>query len=145
MNNSLNPRQRNFVVGLIIIGLMIVGFFGLRTARAFRQFHGHRPPPPFSTESIETDVSLIRDWMTVPFIARMYHVPPPVLFDAIKIPEPGNKEKSLKQLNEEYYPQENGVVLEKIKATVSANQPQQIQTNPDTPIVPATAPIPNAP
>src|SRR6266498_3741207 len=79
MNNSLNPRQRNFVVGLIIIGLMIIGFFGLRTARAFRQFHGHRPPPPFSTESIETDVSLIRDWMTVPFISRMYHVPPPVL------------------------------------------------------------------
>jgi len=113
--DTLNPKQRNFVIGLIIIGLMIVGFFGLRTARAFRQFHGHRPPPPFATEHIETDVSLIRDWMTVPFISRMYHVPPPVLFDALEIPEHGNKEKSLKQLNEEYYPQANGIVLEKIK------------------------------
>jgi hypothetical protein len=134
--DTLNPKQRNFVIGLIIIGLMIVGFFGLRTARAFRQFHGHRPPPPFATEHIETDVSLIRDWMTVPFISRMYHVPPPVLFDALEIPEHGNKEKSLKQLNEEYYPQANGIVLEKIKATVLANQPQQIQENPSTPTIP---------
>jgi len=134
--DTLNPKQRNFVIGLIIIGLMIVGFFGLRTARAFRQFHGHRPPPPFATEHIETDVSLIRDWMTVPFISRMYHVPPPVLFDALEIPEHGNKEKSLKQLNEEYYPHANGIVLEKIKATVLANQPQQIQENPSTPTIP---------
>ena len=29
MNNSRNPRQRNFVLGLIIIGLMIIGFFWL--------------------------------------------------------------------------------------------------------------------
>lgn len=136
MNNQTHLRQRNFVVGLIVIGLMIVGFFGLRTFRAFRQFHGHRPPPPFATEHVETDVSLIRDWMTVPFISRMYHVPPPVLFKALGIPEQGNLEKSLKQLNERYYPRETGIVLEKIKATILTNQPQQIQTNPDTPTLP---------
>jgi len=145
MDKSVNPRQRNFVVGLIIIGLMIIGFFGLRTARAFRQFHGHRPPPPFATEHVETDVSLIRDWMTIPYISRMYHVPPPVLFEALKIPEQGNKEKNLKQLNEEYYPQDHGVVLEKIKAAISADQPQQIQGNPDTTIVSATPTIPARP
>jgi hypothetical protein len=141
MNNKINLRQRNFVVGLIIIGLMVIGFFGLRTARAFRQFHGHRPPPPFEGQHIETDVNLIRDWMTVPFIARMYHVPEPLLFDALKISEHSNQEKSLKQLNEEYFPQEAGTVLEKIKATVLANEPQQIQANPATPITP-TAPTP---
>jgi len=145
MNNQINPRQRNFVIGLIIIGLMIIGFFGLRTARAFRQFHGHRPPPPFEGEHVETDVSLIRDWMTIPFISRMYHVPPPILFEALKIPEQGNKERSLKQLNEKYYPEDNGVVLEKIKTTISANQPQQIQGNPDTPIVPSTPTLPSSP
>ena len=145
MDNSVNPRQRNFVVGLIIIGLMIVGFFGLRTVRAFRQFHGHRPPPPFATEHVETDVSLIRDWMTIPFISRLYHVPPSVLFEALKIPEQKNKEKSLKQLNEEYYPKENGILLEKIKAVISANQPQQIQGNPDTPVVPTAPTVPARP
>ncbi len=135
MNTPVNPKQRTLVVGLILLGLVVVVFFGLRTVRAFRQFHGHRPPPPFN-EHVETDVELIRDWMTIPFIAKMYHVPPPVLFDSLGIRELGNKQKSLKQLNEEYYPQAEGVVLEKIKATVLANQPPQIQAIPNTPVVP---------
>jgi hypothetical protein len=120
MDAPLNPKQRNLVTGLIIIGLLIVVVFGLRTARAFRQFHGHRPPPPFGTKPVETDVSLIRDWMTVPFVARMYHVPPPVLFEALEIPEEGNHEKSLRQLNQEYYPEAKGIVLEKVKAALLA-------------------------
>src|SRR5512138_2386331 len=100
-----NSGQRAFVIGLILVGLVIVGIFGIRTARAIRGFRGHRPPPPppFATEHVETDVSLIRDWMTVPFIGRTYHVPPRLLFEALGIPEHQNKEKSLKQLNDEYY------------------------------------------
>jgi len=129
METPINPKQRNFVTGLIIIGLIIVIVFGLRTMRAFREFRGHRPPP-FATEHVETDVSLIRDWMTIPFIAKMYLVRPRLLFDSLEIPEHGNREKSLRQLNEEYYPQAEGIILEKIKATILANQPQQITTTP---------------
>ena len=131
MDEPRNPKQRNFVTGLIILGLIFVAFFGLRTLRAFKQFRGHRPPPPFATPHIETDVNLIRDWMTIPFISKTYHVKPHVLFEALEIPEQGNREKSLKQLNEEYYPQTEGVVLEKVKASILANQPQQIQAAPD--------------
>src|SRR5512139_1088100 len=133
MNASNNPKQRALVIGLILVGLIIVGFFGLRTARAFRRFGGHPPPPPFAAEQVETDVSLIRDWMTIPFIAKMYHVPPPVLFEALDIPQHRNKEKSLKQLNEEYYPEANGIVLEKVKAAILANQPPLTPTVPGTP------------
>lgn len=136
MNAQGNPKQRTVTILLIFIGLIIISFFGLRTARAFRQFREHRPPPPFATEQVETDVTLIRDWMTVPFISRMYHVPPDVLFDSLGISPHGNKEKSLKQLNEEYFPAANGIVLEKVKVTILANQPQQIQTIPNTPTVP---------
>lgn len=136
MKTPVNPKQRNFVTGLIIIGLIIIIFFGLRTVRAFKEFRGHRPPPPFATEHIETDVSLIRDWMTIPFIAKTYHVRPRVLFDSLDIPEHENKEKSLRQLNEEYYPQAEGMVLEKVKATILANQPPQIPTVAATPAVP---------
>jgi hypothetical protein len=101
MKTPMNPKQRSLVTTLILLGMIIAIFFGLRTARAFRQFHG--PPLPFATKP-ETDVNLIRDWMTIPFISKMYHVRERILFDALEIPEHGNKEKSLKQLNEEYYP-----------------------------------------
>jgi len=131
-----NPKQRSLVISLIIIGLIIAGFFGLRTARAFREFRGHRPPPPFATEHVETDVSLIRDWMTIPFISRMYQVPPDRLFEALEIPPHKNREKSLKQLNEAYFPQAEGVVLEKIKAAVLINQPAQTPAVSNTPVVP---------
>jgi len=132
-------RVRTLIFVLIFIGGLIVGFFGLRTLHAFREFGGHRPPPPPSVaeaEGIETDVELIREWMTVPFISKMYHVPPNVLFDALGIPANKNREKSLKQLNREYFPQADGIVLEKIKAAVLANQPQQMQENPEIPTPP---------
>jgi hypothetical protein len=139
MDAPANPRQKNFVTGLIILGLIFVIFFGLRTARAFRQFREHRPPPPFATEEIETDVNLIRDWMTIPFIAKMYHVKPHILFEALEIPEQGNREKSLRQLNEEYYPQADGIVIEKIRAAIQAAIAaglEQIPILPETPVVP---------
>jgi hypothetical protein len=78
-------------------------------------------------------VNLIRDWMTIPFISKMYHVRQHILFDALEIPEQGNREKSLKQLNEEYYPQTSGIVLEEVKAAVQAALPE---TPPLTPAVP---------
>jgi len=136
-------RIRTLVFVLIFIGGMIVGFFGLRTLRAFREVGGHRPPPAPSAadaehEQIDTDVNLIREWMTIPFISKMYHVPANVLFDALGIPANKNREKSLKRLNREYFPREDGIVLEKIKAAVLVNQPQQMQENPQIPVISVT-------
>ena len=135
-------RVRTLIFVLIFMGGLIVGFFGLRTLHAIRELGGHRPPPPPSAaeaEGSETDVELIREWMTIPFISKMYHVPPYVLFDALGIPANKNREKSLKRLNREYFPQAEGIVLEKIEAAVLANQPQQMQENPQTPVVSVTA------
>jgi hypothetical protein len=130
----MNTRQRNFVVGLIVIGLMIISFFGLRTMRAFQQFHGHRPPPPFSGEKAETDVDLIRDWMTLQYISITYRLPPELLYETLKIPPRGNERKSLKELNDEYYPQAPGTVLELVKAAIRASQPPPSAVPPDTPV-----------
>ena len=126
--------QRALIVGLIIIGILFVAIFGLRTIHAFREFRGHRPPPPpaADAEQVETDVELIRDWMTITFVAKLYHVPPHILFDALGIPPNGNREKSLKELNSQYYPQAPGIVLEKIKAAVLANQSRQVPESPGT-------------
>lgn len=118
-------RQRALIISLIIIGMVIVGFFGLRTLHAFREFRGHRPPPPFAPDAaqIETDVELIRDWMTISYISRTYHVPSKILFDALGIHSRGNEEKSLAQLNEKYSPKTPGIIVEVVKATILANQP----------------------
>jgi hypothetical protein len=127
-------KQRALVTTLIIFGVLAVGFFGFRTFHAFREFRGHRPPPPFENEQPETDVELIRDWMTVPFIARMYHVPPPVIFEALNIPRnKSNEEKSLKELNEEYFPNANGFIEATVKAAVLAHLPPPMPTVPSTP------------
>lgn len=120
-----NARTLTFI--LIFIGVLIVGFFGWRTLRAFGDVRGHRLPPPSAADSereqIETDVDLIREWMTIPFISKTYDVPANVLFDALGIRAERNRGKSLRRLNREYFPQAEGIVLEKIKAAIVANQP----------------------
>lgn len=142
MDKPMNPRQRNFINGLIImLGLIIIVFFGLRTVRAFRQFHGHRPPPHFNDQPAETDVTLIRDWMTLPYISMTYRLPPNLLYETLNIPPKGNERKSLKRLNDEYYSQTPGVVLELVKAAVLANQVVSTVIPPDT-AIPADTPVP---
>lgn len=131
-------RQRALVIALIGLGLIIVGFFGLRTASAFRAFREHRPPPAFeANKEPETDVALIRDWMTIPFISKMYHVPAHIIFESLDIPAHGNQEKSLKQLNDEYFPKLDGFVETKVKETVLTNLPPPIPNPPPTPTVPS--------
>jgi hypothetical protein len=76
--------------------------------------------------------------MTIPMIGKMYHVPPPVIFDALQLPHNGVDKKSLKQLNDEYFPDQSGHVLEVVRATVQANLPP-------TPIAVATAISPVSP
>ncbi len=140
-------RQRAVVITMIGLGLIIVGFFGLRTLHAFREFRGHRPPPfapNAESAPVETDVELIRDWMTVPFIARMYHVPPPVIFEALGLPKDRkNEDKSLKQLNDEFFPDEPDHVITIVKSTVHANLPPPTAI-PPTKEVPPTASVPPA-
>ena len=121
-------KQRSLIVGLIFLGFLIAGFFGLRAFHAFREFRRHGPPPPlaeaFDEQSpAETDVELIRDWMTLPYISTTYRVHPKVLFDALEIKPKDNDEKSLAQLNEEFFPDQPGIVIELIKAAVQANLP----------------------
>ena len=118
-------RQRTLITILIIIGSVIVGFFGWRAFRAFNEVREHRPPPPFSPDAaqVETDVELIRNWMTIPYISRTYHVPAKKLFEALEIPRKGNDEKSLAQLNEQYFPQAPRTVIKIVKAAVQTNLP----------------------
>ena len=125
-------KQRLLITALIILGILFVGFFGLRAVRAARHIRGggfgaSNPPPPPS----ESDVELIRDWMTIPYIARTYGAPDRMLFRGLHIPDEGNREKSLKELNDEYFPEQAGFVLEEVKKAINDHRP------PTPPTVPA--------
>ena len=140
-------RQRTLIVSLLVLGILFAGYFGMRSLRAFREFRGHRPPPfPAAAESlpIESDPDLIRDWMTIPYISVTYGLHPKVLYQALEIPPRGNEEKSLEELNAEYYPEAPGIVVERIKAAVRENQPPPTAPPPLTPH-PPLSPIPANP
>lgn len=129
MSAKVSKKQRALVIGLISIGVLFTAFFGMRALHALKKFDGHRPPPPGKPGKVETDVEAIRGWMTVPFIAELYQVPAPALFDALEIPpNEENREKSLRDLNRDYYPDTDGFVLETVKAKVKELQP------PSTPV-----------
>jgi hypothetical protein len=66
-----------------------------------------------------TDVNAIRGWMTIPYIARVYDVPKDYLYPQIGVPFSGNDEKSLGDLNREYFRAQPGVVLQKVKDAIS--------------------------
>ncbi len=145
----MSPKlQRTLVIILIILGVLTVGFFGIRTLKAFREFRGHRPPhPPFAPEAdqpAQTDVTLIRDWMTIGFISHSYHLPPRLLYEALGISPKGNEQKSLKHLNDKYFPDKPGYVLETVQATILANLPPTAVA-PVTAVPPATAISPVSP
>lgn len=137
MSAQLNQKQRALAVAFTVLGCLLILFFGLRAAHAFRKFGGRIPPPHTRPPGeVETDVERIREWMTVPFISRMYGVPEEILFDALGIPAEGNRKKSLEELNKKYYPQSDGIVEEIVKAAILAHQTTPM---PDPP------PMPNAP
>jgi len=124
-------KQKLFISGLIIFGVLIVAFFGVRAVHAFRHIRddgfrpGHPPPAPS-----ETDVELIRDWMTLSYISKTYGVPDHILFKELGISEEGNREKSLKELNDEYFPDQAGFVLGTVKKAINDHRPPAPPTTP---------------
>jgi hypothetical protein len=97
------PRHRLSRVGLaltvalIILGLGMVLFFGLRAHRDYRRLHERGLSPGV------TDVEAIRGWMTLPYIAHAYGVPQARLFDELGLPQAGNERLSIRQLAEKYH------------------------------------------
>lgn len=129
-----NPKLRILFIALSILGVMLILFFGIRTLRAFKKFDKHRPPR--IAVELSTDVGEIEDWMTIPFISHSYGVPPEILFDALEVEPKDNFKKSLKQLNEEYFPEADGFVIETVKVTILTLQPPPAPALPGTPAPP---------
>jgi hypothetical protein len=88
-------RRRPFLVAGVTIALIVVVLFGGRAAWRL----GHRlmgPPPPR-----QTDVSLIADWMSVPYVGRAYRVPEPELYRALGVEPQGRRMRPLREIASE--------------------------------------------
>jgi hypothetical protein len=83
-------------ITLVVIGVGLVGFFGLRAYRASTRFQPGAPVAGLR------DVEAIRGWMTLPYIARAYGVPEDALFAALALPKAENARLSVKQLVVKY-------------------------------------------
>src|SRR6266446_9976655 len=69
-SQSLNVRVKSVILGVLLclaLGATIVA--AVTTFKAIQQFRQER------ALTASGDVSTIRPWMTVPFIAHVYHVP----------------------------------------------------------------------
>jgi hypothetical protein len=104
---------------LIVLGLILIGFFGFRAMRSFLriQFTGLEPGV--------TDVELIRGWMTIPYIATAYGVPEAYIFEQIGVPPEDNQTKSLRRLNADYFNGEPEAILTAVKAAIRQYQAEQ--------------------
>ena len=109
-------REKIIITGLIVAGLVLVIFFGLRTVVSYLRIHQTGLQPGV------TEVEAIRGWMTIPYIAKAYKVPEDYIFERIGIPPTGNHDKNLGQLNRLYAPDERGAVIEAVKAAIRQYQ-----------------------
>jgi hypothetical protein len=125
---QLSRSQKFLASCLILIGVCLIILFGWRTIRAFR----HMREGPH-----ETDVTLIRGWMTIPYISRLYHVPPDYIFERLGLSEEINRHKSLNDISQLYPTPESNPLINQVQAIIL-----QFQADHDRPEPPQPPPAP---
>lgn len=122
-----SPNERKICIILIIVGLVLIGFFGFRAVRSYIRLE-HKGLHPGTT-----NVEALRGWMTVPYIAKAYSVSEKYLFTSLNIPAAENQTRSLSQIQRAYDFGEKGAVVEAVKAAIQQYQqtprPQTEQHN----------------
>jgi hypothetical protein len=69
-----NKRWRLLLISAFVVALAITSVFALRVSRRVDDFRRGGGAPP------------IAPWMNIPHVARIYHVPPEILYDALGLP-----------------------------------------------------------
>jgi hypothetical protein len=93
--------------------LLVLGFTGLHAFRAARDaiyWSYHRDEP-------------IRAWMNVGYVAHSYHVPPPVLYEALGVPHVPHDKRPIREIAREQHRSVNEVIAVLQEAIVRARQP----------------------
>jgi hypothetical protein len=115
---------------LIVSGVFLTTLFGFRVFRSYTRLHRMGLKPG------EMDVGLIRGWMTIPYIAKAYRVPPQVIYTGLNIAEGAYRHRSLNDINRAIAPNRPGWVLNQVKDMILTYQAQH------PPHVPTPTPLP---
>ena len=87
MIKQLNRKQWIAIAALILV-VLLTGLFAVRTFRRAVYWRMHRD-------------EVIRPWMSLPYVAHSYRVPPRVLYDALKIEHPPHDRRPIRQIAKE--------------------------------------------
>ncbi len=83
MSTRVDSRLKLFLTGfLLCIALGVAVFCAIQTYQAFQRFQQSH------NLTLSGDVSTIRPWMTIPYIARVYHVPANYLDEQLHLTNP---------------------------------------------------------
>ena len=134
---DLPPKENKFKPGfltprviliiLLILGLILAVFF------ATRAFHGFQRVRGMKFGGGETDVELIRGWMTVDYIGKMYHVPPDIVLSPLNLSVEGNENQSIRSLIRKTGTNDPDAMLEKIKTNINEFQQKDMIPTPPRP------------
>ena len=126
--------RRPFLVALVAVALVVVLVLGGRAAwRLGYRLLGPPPPPR------QTDVALIADWMSVPYVSRAYRVPEPELYRALDVAPEGRRMRPLREVARETG-RGTDEVLAIVRETVTSWQASH--PGPPTPIGAPAPPLP---
>lgn len=79
----LSIRTKLLVTGILLcVALGATIFFAVQTIQAIQRFQEEH------ALTLAGDVSTIRPWMTIPYIARVYHVPESYIYERLHITDP---------------------------------------------------------
>ncbi|MBI1877133.1 MAG: hypothetical protein HYR94_02670, partial [Chloroflexi bacterium] len=128
---KLTRRRWIFALVLVILGLVITTYFGLRAVRSFQQLrYIHEQGLDRGIASVDA----IRPWMTIRFIAVAYAVPEEYLYSALAIPfERRNADQPLGELNRIYHfglsPNSTELaIIDKARAAITAYRANPVAT-----------------
>ena len=103
-------RQQWLVALAFLLALTVTGLFGARTVRRAVYWHYHKDEP-------------IRPWMSVPYVAHSYRVPPHVLYKAIGLAPAPHDRRPLRQIAREQNRSVEQLIAQLQEAIVHARPP----------------------
>jgi hypothetical protein len=82
-----------FTYILVAVGILSILIAGFLSFRIFQRL-SHKPP----LIPRQTDVSLIKPWMTIPYVAKTYAVPKEVLFEKLNLDPNKYRKESIESI-----------------------------------------------